>query len=187
MSKLIIFLITPFCFLFTIASSQTIQGPSQAQSSQSAPKTQDDVIRVSTELVQTDVTVLDKQGRFVDGLDREKFELKINGKEQPIVFFERVIAGSSKEVELLTSTRSGPNGSRDKESPTTGETTSTGTDRGRTVFLFIDDHHLSANSMVRTRDLLLNYVDNLMGPKDQTVIATASGQLGFLQQLTGDI
>lgn len=30
----------------------------------------DDVIRVNTELVQTAVTVLDKQGRFVTGLSR---------------------------------------------------------------------------------------------------------------------
>jgi hypothetical protein len=90
-----------------IASSQTVQAPSQAQSTQPSPRSQDDVIRVSTELVQTDVTVVDKQGRFVDGLDRDKFELRINGKEQPIAFFERVTAGSSKEAALLSSPRGG--------------------------------------------------------------------------------
>ena len=86
------------------------------QSSQ--PNTQDDVVRVSTELVQTGVTVVDKQGRFVDGLDRDKFELRINGKEQPVAFFERVVAGSSKEDALLTSTGNRSTSARENEQPT---------------------------------------------------------------------
>src|SRR5262245_25425366 len=49
-----------------------------------------DVLRINTELVQTDVTVLDKQGRFVDGLLAEQFELTLDGKSQPITFFERI-------------------------------------------------------------------------------------------------
>jgi hypothetical protein len=36
---------------------------------------QADVIRVNTELVQTDLMVFDKQGRFVDGLKPEQFSL----------------------------------------------------------------------------------------------------------------
>jgi len=42
------------------------------------PKPSDDVVRVFTELVQTDVMVFDKQGRFVDGLTQDKFEIKID-------------------------------------------------------------------------------------------------------------
>ena len=45
-------------------------------------KTQDrptDVIRTNTELVQTEVMVLDRQGHFVDGLRPEQFELTLNG------------------------------------------------------------------------------------------------------------
>ena len=47
----------------------------------------DDVLRVNTDLVQTAVTVLDKQGRFVDGLSRDQFELTVDGKPRPISFF----------------------------------------------------------------------------------------------------
>jgi hypothetical protein len=41
---------------------------------------QDEVIRVNTELVQTAVTVLDKKGNFVEGLQRDQFELMVDGK-----------------------------------------------------------------------------------------------------------
>jgi len=52
------------CFLAPISSTQTVQEPLKTpEQSQPAPIAQDDVIRVSTELVQTDVTVVDKQGR----------------------------------------------------------------------------------------------------------------------------
>jgi hypothetical protein len=40
----------------------------------------DDVIRVDTDLVQTNVVVVDKNGRFVEGLKQDQFVLKIDGK-----------------------------------------------------------------------------------------------------------
>src|SRR5690349_22765092 len=59
-----------------------------------------DVIRTNTELVQTAVTVLDKKGHFVEGLQREQFELMVDGKPRPVTFFERVAAGSPRELEI---------------------------------------------------------------------------------------
>jgi hypothetical protein len=65
---------------------------------QTLPQEQtDDVVRVKTELVQTDVTVVDKHGRFVDGLKSEQFELRVDGRPQPLAFFEQVTAGSAAE------------------------------------------------------------------------------------------
>src|SRR6476659_2260014 len=59
-----------------------------------------DVVRTNTDLVQTAVTVLDKKGHFVEGLQREQFELIVDGKPRPVTFFERVAAGSPRELEL---------------------------------------------------------------------------------------
>src|SRR5262245_32413498 len=52
-----------------------------------------DVIKFDTSLVQTDVMVFDKQGKFVDGLKPEQFQLKINNTPREISFFEAVKSG----------------------------------------------------------------------------------------------
>src|SRR4029079_16803917 len=59
-----------------------------------------DVIRTNTELVQTAITVLDKKGHFVEGLQRDQFQLIVDGKPRPVAFFERVASGSPRELEL---------------------------------------------------------------------------------------
>ena len=58
--------------------------------------------------------------------------------------------------------------------------------RQRTVLFFVDDLHLSASSLVQTRRALLDFVKDGMGPNDQVAITSSSGQIGFLQQFTGD-
>lgn len=51
-----------------------------------------EVVRINTDLVQTAVTVLDKKGNFVDGLQRGQFELIVDGKPREVALFERVAA-----------------------------------------------------------------------------------------------
>ncbi|HEX8174819.1 MAG TPA: VWA domain-containing protein [Pyrinomonadaceae bacterium] len=138
----------------------------------------DDVVRISTELVQTDVTVLDRQGRFVDGLKKEDFELKVDGKPVEVSFFERVAAGSLNEEAQLAAARGG---SRVK----VGETTGTKPlDRGRIVAFFIDDMHMAFDSLKRAKEAVTRYIDKEMGQNDLVAITSASGQIGFLQQYT---
>jgi len=136
-----------------------------------------DVVRVNTALVQTDVMVFNKQGGFVDGLKRDQFVLKVDGKPRDISFFERIVAGSRNEEAQLAAARgnSGP-----------GKTGAIPLDRGRTVFFFIDDIHLAAGSMKQTRLLLQRFIDREMGQNDEAAITSSSGQIGFLQQLTDD-
>lgn len=136
----------------------------------------DDVVRISTQLVQTDIVVLDKNGQSVDGLKPEDFELRVNGKQHPILFFERLVAGTANEELQMAAARgrSLPGG----RPPTA--------DRGRTILFFLDDIHLSANSILRTRELLGQFIEAQMGPHDQMGIFTATGQLGFLEQLSNE-
>jgi VWFA-related protein len=170
------------CCLVVLSSLVFFVSTAAAQSSPAKPDTQtqgqDDVVRVDTALVQTDVMVFDKKGRFVEGLRPEQFELKIDKKPQTIAFFERV-AASSLRGEKTTQSNSGVNSSTDSPPPVTAAS-------GRVVIFFVDDLHLAPDSLVRTRKSLNEFIDKGMGDKDQVAITSPSGQIGFLQQFTGD-
>jgi len=144
---------------------------------QSPTERQDDVIRVNTELVQTDVTVFDKKGRFVDGLKAEEFALKVDNKPQTISFFERVTSGKA-NAERNTAGITGAS--------STGTAITSATVRARTVIFFVDDLHLAPDSLVRTRQALTEFIDHGMADNDQVAITSSSGQIGFLQQFTDD-
>jgi VWFA-related protein len=134
----------------------------------------DEVLRINTELVQTDVMVFDRRGQFVDGLKPEQFVLTLNGHTKDVSIFERVNAGSSSEVAQINSSRS----------------TSAVADRnianrpGRLIFFFVDDLHLSGESLARGRKALLHFIESQLNPEDRVAIVSSSGQIGFLQQLT---
>src|ERR1043166_4254669 len=67
----------------------------------------EEVVKVNAELVQTGVSVFDKQGRFVDGLKREDFELRVDGRPVPITFFENILAGSARDRLARTAAAAG--------------------------------------------------------------------------------
>ena len=140
---------------------------------QQQPQSPDEVLRINTELVQTGVTVFDKQGRFVDGLKKEDFELRVDGRAVNIEFFETIIAGSERDrVARITPAKNEP------------IAPSTVSFRQRTVVFFLDDRHLSLDGSVRTRQTLFDFIDKKMGPNDLVAITSASGRIGFLQQFT---
>ncbi|MGZ5434452.1 MAG: VWA domain-containing protein [Pyrinomonadaceae bacterium] len=137
------------------------------------PTRDDDVVRVSTELVQTDVTVVDKKGRFVDHLSADQFELIIDGKSQPVSFFERVTSPPRRGT------------ARDSAASSAGPSSSTtSATRRRTVLFFVDDLHLAPDSLVRARKALTDFINKGMLESDQVAVTSSSGQIGFLQQLT---
>lgn len=139
----------------------------------------EDVVRTTTELVQTDVMVFDKQGAFIDGLKREQFELRVDKKPRTILFFERITAGSANEEAQLAAARGGASSLSSARKGTVVPL-----DRGRAVFFYVDDFHLSPPSVAQTRELLLRFIDREMGQNDEAAITSPSGQIGFLQQLT---
>jgi VWFA-related protein len=152
------------------------QKPSSSQLERKLDETSqepDDVVRIRTDLVQTSVAVFDKRGKFIDNLRPEDFELRIDGKPYPILFFDRVINGIGAESPKANAPRNGAVASRPA-----------GPDATRAVLFFVDDLHLAADSVTRTRNMLSNYIEREMGVNDEAVIASASGQIGFLQQLT---
>lgn len=142
------------------------------------PQEQSEVLRVFTDLVQTDVMVFDKQGNFANGLRREDFELRIDGKVKPIEFFERISVGSINEETQLSAARGAL--SANKTSPLGAVPL----DRGRTIFFYLDDLHLGLGSLAATRKVMTEFIERDMNQNDEAAITSASGQVGFLQQLT---
>jgi len=161
----------PLLFLLTMWSATTAQTPTA-----SPAKPQEEVVRVYTELVQTDVMVFDKQGRFVDGLNIENFELRIDGKVRPIQSFEKITAGSDEESQLAAA----------RGATTVNLKRPVPLDRGRIVFFFVDDFHMDLAGLVAARKVISAFIEKEMGQNDQAAIASPTGQIGFLQQLTSD-
>ncbi|HUQ32620.1 MAG TPA: VWA domain-containing protein [Pyrinomonadaceae bacterium] len=173
-SSRLLLLSISFCLLSHVPAMRG-QEPAPA----AKPAAQDDeVLRIKTELVQTDVTVVDRQGRFVEGLRPEQFELSLDGKPQAVSFFERVATGSSREAAQVAAGRTGRAAS---DTPTTNAGSN---NEGRILFFFLDDLHLAEASLMRTRRALTDFVENQMSQNDRVAIVSASGQIGFLQQLT---
>jgi VWFA-related protein len=137
----------------------------------------DEVVRVETGLVQTDVTVLDKKRRFVKGLKSDQFRLQVNHKSRDILFFEPVVAGSVNEDARMAAARGQSSGS---------EARTFVADRGRTIYFYLDDYHLSAKSTQHTRELLTQFINQIKEAEDEITIVTATGQLGFLEQPARD-
>lgn len=134
-----------------------------------------DVIKFDTSLVQTDVTVFDKNGRFVDGLRPEQFQLKINNTPREISFFETIRSGgSSSDRQEVTAEQPGSANPHKPDAPR------------RSVIFFVDDLHLAPDSLARTRQALLDFINRGIGENDLVAITSPSGQVGFLQQFTAN-
>ncbi|MDX6558074.1 MAG: hypothetical protein QOF72_1123 [Blastocatellia bacterium] len=166
-----------FAILFICLPLSAVVATAQTVDNTKPPAQADDVLKVFTDLVQTDVMVFDKQGRFVKDLKREDFALRIDGKPQPIGFFDRIQAGAANEEAQLAAARGASAVSATK-------TGAAPLDRGRPVFFFIDDMHMSISSMGQARKLLTRFIDHDLKQNDDAEIISASGRLGFLQQLT---
>jgi len=163
-----------FCLsVFALPFRAQAQKPPAGQKTEPAPKT----IRVGVGLVQTDVTVFDRENRFVDNLKPDRFELKVDGIEQPIAFFELVASGSPHDEEIWAKAEGKP-------VPEPTKPAAIVSDAGRTILFFVDDWHMSAEDVIHSRAALASLIDKSMGVHDRAVIFAASGQLGFLQQLT---
>jgi VWFA-related protein len=168
------------CFLFALAlSCIAVLTNAHGQQATPTPQTEEEIIRISSDLVQTDVIVIDKNGKFVEGLKPEQFEMTVDGKPQAVSFFDKVTAGTFDEEAQLAAARG-------RTRPDLPGASVSPLDRGRFFVLFLDDLHVQANDLARVRASLLRFVEEEMGQNDEAAIFTSSGQLGFLQQMTGD-
>lgn len=151
----------------------------QQREQPAARQPDEEVVKIEAALMQAGVTVLDRQGRFVEGLKAEQFEVLVDGRPQSLSFFEQVAAGGPEERAKLA--RAGDARARAAARPGAEPQ-----GRGRAVIFFLDDLHMSSESITSARKLIQHFADREMREDDAAAVATASGQLGFLQQLTSN-
>jgi VWFA-related protein len=157
--------------LFSIADITALEDTVQKQETQK--------YQVKTELMEVRAIVADKQGRIVENLKKDDFELLENDHPQTISFFS---------VSQVESKRSLPAAAisteQDKtaESPRIKERLSEAP--VRTTLLYVDNLHLSFSSLNAVKQALRRYINEQLSEQDMVALATSSGSLGIAQQFT---
>jgi len=135
-----------------------VLGQTPQKTQKSRDDQQDDVIRITTSLVQTDIIVTDKNDQIIPDLKLEDFELYDNGKKQDLKFMEFVSIDSGRRTEGTL-----PPGARaatEAEAETTAGVTARNIKR-ITAFV-IDDLTIPIEDVQAVRKLLFDFVDNKM-------------------------
>ncbi len=138
----------------------------------------DDVVKISTTLIQLDVTVTDKKGNVVTDLKPEDFEVFENGEKQEITNLS-FISNTRTETTSAANTKQNPAVPL-PPAPLKPEQVR------RTIALVVDDLTLSFESVYYVRQALKKFVDRQMQDGDLVAIIRTGGGIGALQQFTAD-
>jgi VWFA-related protein len=153
-------------------AAQTVAPPQQQQQGE------EEVVRITSELVQTDVVVTDKDDRVINDLKLGDFEVYENGKKQDLKFIEYVGVDEGRRIE----------GARPDAPPESAriERELSARDVRRVVAFVVDDLTIPFADMATVRQVLLDFVDNKMQQGDLVAIVRTVGGKGLLQQFTSD-
>ncbi|MEP7214562.1 MAG: VWA domain-containing protein, partial [Acidobacteriota bacterium] len=137
----------------------------------------DDVVKISTNLIQVDVSVTDSKGKVVRDLRPDEFEIYENGQRQPVSNFSFI--SSLRETPL-------PEKTAGKPQPAIPSAPVRVENVRRTIALVVDDLSLSFESTYFTRRALKKFVDEQMQDGDLVAIIRTGAGIGALQQFTTD-
>ena len=154
--------------------------PEAQQKKSPEPIDQDDVVRITTNVVQIDAVVA-KDGKQVTDLKAEDFEIFEDKKPQKITNFSYVsnISTSSENV-VITAPNKDPNAA-----PIAPVVVGAG-DPHRTMAIVVDDLGIAFESIGRVRNQLRKFIEQDMRPNDLVAIIRTGGEVGALQQFTTD-
>ena len=167
--------------IFSPLSPVVAQNPAKSPEKQDK-SAQEDVVRVTTNLVQIDVVVTDKEGKQVTDLRPDDFEISEDGKRQQVTNFSYIsamspVAGTPSSGNAVTTATSGPAvpPARLKREQVR-----------RTIALVVDDLGLSFESIGSVRAGLRKFVDEQMQPNDLVAVLRTSAGAGGAHQFTSD-
>lgn len=167
---------------FSIVAQTVAGGRTSYTAARLRQAPQDDVVRVTTNLVQADVIVTDKDGRRVADLRPEDFEVVEGGKKQQITHFSyHEFGGAAARPSEARDAAQTPSGG----GPATTSPLSRSQVR-RTFALVVDDLGLSFESFGYVRKALRSFVEERMQPGDLVALIRTSSGAGASQQFTSD-
>jgi VWFA-related protein len=136
-----------------------------------------DVVKITTALIQVDVTVTDRNGKVITDLKPEEVEIFENGEKQKITNFS-----------FISNVRTADEAPREKNAkPTFLPPAAIKPERvHRTIALVVDDLTLSFESVYFVRRALKKFVDQQMQEGDLVAIIRTGAGIGALQQFTND-
>lgn len=174
--KALLALLLVSCILSpALAQTQTQTKPPTPAQPASTPDDKDDVVRITTNLVQVDAVVT-RDGKTVPNLTADDFEIYEDGRKQTITSFAYV-----SNVPTSAPPTAPDNGAATPPPPRLKRE-----DPHRTIAIVVDDLGLSAESMSQARRQVRKFVAEELQPTDLVAIMRTSGELGALQQFTND-
>ena len=156
----------------------------QEQRRQTDPQ-QEDVVRITTNLVQVDAVVTDHNRKPVTDLTAEDFEILEDGKPQQITNFSFISTERAATTREVTASSATP-ATKNKTAPTVPPAPLRPEQVRRTVALVVDDACMSFFSMGAVKDALKKFVAEQMQPNDLVAIFRTRDDSGALQQFTSD-
>jgi len=156
------------------------QKPATAQQTTTPEIDSQDVVRITTNLVQVDAVVT-KDDKVVGDLPAQDFEILEDGKPQTITNFSyvsNVPPGAAAPVVPSAN-------SKDKTAPPIPPAKINLNDQRRIVALVVDDLGLSWETMAEVRAQVKKFIDQAP-PNDLIAIIRTGGDVGSLQQFTND-
>jgi VWFA-related protein len=160
--------------------------PQQQTSQQAQPADDDEVVRITTSLVQTDVVVTDKDGRQVTDLKAGDFDILENGKPQSITNFSYVMAVPSAADAGPPQPTPAPRDKGGAAPPAPPPARLRPDQVRRAIALVVDDLRMSHEGVHAARQALKKYVDEQVQPGDLVAIIRTSAGIGALQQFTNN-
>ena len=154
-----------------------------AQTPTPSPVTKDgDVVRISTNLIQIDVSVTDINGKTIPNLKADEIEIFENGQKQKITNFSFVSSGRPATERPLNAAKNVDNTPIPQSPPVIPRPENI----RRTIAVVIDDLSMSWESVAYTRDTLKKFVAEQMQDGDLVAILRTGGNIGSLQRFTTD-
>lgn len=170
------FFITIFLLLFSFTAFA--QNPAATP-----PAVDDDTIKISTNLIQIDVTVTDKDGNIVSDLKPEDFEVFENGKKQEVTNFSFIsVNPQTKRLENTAAQKTTKGQVAIPIPPVKLKLEEV----RRTYALVIDDLGLSFESVRFVRQSLRKFINEQMQEGDLVAIIRTGSSSGTMQSFTSD-